>query len=99
MNKAGGWWVVCHYSPPGNMIGIPKAFTINVGKQISGSLSVGITGDSFYILPSSPVTIPETQGNAGGLFSSTSDGSGLRPGRPAAPELTVLDLLFWGAVL
>ncbi|PMD44930.1 PR-1-like protein, partial [Hyaloscypha variabilis F] len=30
------WWVVCHYSPPGNVLGIPDAFTDNVGKQISG---------------------------------------------------------------
>jgi hypothetical protein len=97
--KAGGWWVVCHYSPPGNVIGTPKAFTNNVGKQISGSPSVGITGDSIYVLPSSPVTIPETPGDAGGLFGSTSDGSGLRPGRPATSELTVVGLLIWGVIL
>ncbi|KAE9375367.1 PR-1-like protein, partial [Stipitochalara longipes BDJ] len=31
-----GWWVVCHYSPPGNVLGILDAFTDNVGKRVSG---------------------------------------------------------------
>ena len=60
---AKGWWVVCHYSSPGNVIGLSNAFTNNVGKQISGSPSVGAGGGrSSFVLPSSPVTNPQTPG-------------------------------------
>ena len=49
------------------------AFTDNVGKQISGSPSLGAAGTSSYVLPSSPVTNPQPPGNGGLLgiiFSS-----------------------------
>jgi hypothetical protein len=89
MGEARGWWVVCHYSPPGNVIGIPGYFATNVGKQISGSPNVGISGDvgspSIPMLPSSPVTLPETS-------------NGWRVGKGIYRVEYSLACLFWGLV-
>ena len=71
---AEGWWVVCHYSPPGNVVGVPMAFTNNLGKQISGSPGMGADSTSSFVLPSSPVTVPRTSGN-GEVIRSISDPS------------------------
>jgi hypothetical protein len=59
------------------VLGIPDAFTDNVGKQISGSPSVGVAGtlDSTYVLPSSPVTDPQTPAGGGGFGSIFSSGA------------------------
>jgi hypothetical protein len=46
--------------PAGNAIGIPNAFTNSVGKQMSGSPSLGAAGTSSFVSPSSPMTNPET---------------------------------------
>jgi hypothetical protein len=59
------------------VLGIPDAFTDNVGKQISGSPSVGVAGTlaSTYVLPSSPVTDPQTPAGGGGFGSIFSSGA------------------------
>jgi hypothetical protein len=60
MKTVRGWWVVCHNSQAGNVIGIPNVFTNSVWTQISGSPSLGAAGTSSFVLPSSPVTNQET---------------------------------------
>ncbi len=52
-----GWYIVCQYYPAGNVVK-DEYFTANTEKQISGSLSVGVSEETNFDAPQPSATAP-----------------------------------------